>query len=392
MAKQPVAVKSRFELQRFAYYSSLFFFFFCIVLSSACQKELPPVPLGPPLVDGKHLEDRHFFLSHLKATNQDLKSWKDLAPTLQKSIAYVKRKDADKIAVDRPGLKITWGQMLHTLVTLKTLLPLLDTQPALFEEKFVWFPVSEGIMYSAYYEPLIKASRTYKEGYTPIYKVPPELARFRRKYRRYYSREVIDGQKKLEGRGLELAWAESMVDVFYLQIQGSGKLIFEDGSTVNVNYAGQNGHKYVSSGRIMREKGLLERGDIEEQRAWFDKNPDRIWEILKENPSYVFFKLGDKGAVGATGHVVDPWASLATDRNFIPLGSVVAYGVNIPVEQDALTPLRAIGFAQDVGGAIKKNRIDIFTGNGERATNVANFLDARGPAWVLVARDALNEH
>ncbi len=378
------------KIQTFTRYTSLFFLFACVVLSSACQKEVPPpTPIGPPLVNGKNLEDRHFFLQHLKPTNQALRSWKDIAPTLQKSIAYVKGKNADKIAVDRPGLKLTWGQMLHTLVTLKTLLPLLDSQPNLFDEKFVWFPVSEGIMYSGYYEPLIKASRTYKEGYTPIYKVPPELARYRRKHRTYYSREVIDGQKKLEGRGLELAWAESIVDVFYLQIQGSGKLLFEDGSTVNVNYAGQNGHKYISSGRIMREKGLLERGDIEEQREWFAKNPDRIWEILKENPSYVFFKLGNKGAIGATGHVVDPWASLATDRNFIPLGSVIAYGVNIPIEQHTITPLRAIGFAQDVGGAIKRNRIDIFTGNGQLATNVANFLDARGPAWVLVVRDAL---
>lgn len=176
------------------------------------------------------------------------------------------------------------------------------------------------------------------------------------------------------------------MDVFFLEIQGSGRLVFDDGTEAFINYAGQNGHKYKSSGRIMREKGLLKRGDIFEQRQWFKDNPQRVREILNENPSYVFFRYGSRGPTGAMGHVVDEWLSLAVDRSYIPLGAVVAFGVNVPDEKYGSLPLRGIGFAQDVGKAIKQRRIDLFCGGSERANYVASHLDAPGPAWVLVAR------
>ena len=79
--------------------------------------------------------------------------------------------------------------------------------------------------------------------------------------------------------------------------------------------------------------------------------------------------------------------SLAVDRSFIPLGAIVAYGVNAPDQKLGKIPLRGIGFAQDVGGAIKRNRIDIFCGGNERANYVASHLDAKGPAWILLAKD-----
>ncbi len=87
------------------------------------------------------------------------------------------------------------------------------------------------------------------------------------------------------------------------------------------------------------------------------------------------------------GYTVDDWLSLAVDRSFIPLGAIVAYGVNAPDRKLGKIPLRGIGFAQDVGGAIKRNRIDIFCGGNERANYVASHLDAKGPAWILLAKD-----
>ncbi len=357
----------------------------CVCILSACAKQAPPPPEKKFLVSKR--ENEQYFLSHLSPRNQNLHSWRALEPTLLKSLKYVKTKKADDIAIDRPGLRLTWGQMEYSLNSLRALLPALDRNPALFKEKFVWVPMQGGMMYSAYYEPLLKASRTYKEGYTPLYKKPPDLDRYRKRGREYHSRTAIDKENILAGRGLELAWVESFIDAYYLHIQGSGKLIFDDGSTAYVNYAGQNGHDYVSSGRIMREKGLLKRGDVQEQKEWLKNNPQRIWEIFKENPSYVFFRFGDLGATGATGHVVDPLSSIATDRHYIPLGSIVAYGVNAPRKVGGPVPLRAIGFAQDVGGAIKRNRIDIFAGGGVEAEYLASHLDAAGPAWVLVSKD-----
>ena len=101
----------------------------------------------------------------------------------------------------------------------------------------------------------------------------------------------------------------------------------------------------------------------------------------------MFFKLGGSGPYGAMGDIViEPWKALATDPHYIPLGSIIAYGVNIPDQKFGKVALRGIGFAQDVGGAIKKNRIDIFCGSDERGNYVASFLDAKGPAWVLVAK------
>ena len=338
----------------------------------------PPAPVG--------MEQPETFVHNLRKEGQELTTWREMAPTLRKSLNYVNSKSPSGVAIDRPGLRLTWGDMANTLRTLQTLLPLLDEKPELFLERFRWVEVPQGIMYSGYYEPVLKASRTYKPGWYPLYKRPPELSSYRSKGRPYHTRKAIDGKKVLANRGLELAWAESLVDIFYLQIQGSGRLAFEDGSQAFVNYDGQNGHKYISSGRIMAAKGLLKQGHIYEQRDWFKKNPDRIWEILQDNPSYVFFKFGHRGPTGAMGQVVDGWMSLATARDFIPLGSVVAYGVNIPDAEKGTAPLRGIGFAQDVGGAIKKNRIDIFCGGDERANYVASHLDAKGPAWVLVAK------
>lgn len=357
----------------------------CAGKSSDVRVEAPRWrPLGPVVT----AETPQEFVRWLDPRNQDLTSWREMAPTVRKSLRYVKSKPQGALAVNRPGLKLTWGEMRRTLERLEALLPRLDAEPGLFLANFTWKAVPNGIDYSGYYEPYVRASRTPKPGYPQaIYKLPPDLAAVKRRNRgRYYDRRTIEEKQVLAGKGLELAWAADPVDVFFLEIQGSGRLIFDDGTQAFVNYAGQNGHKYKSSGRIMREKGLLKEGHIFEQREWFKNNPQRVDEILHENPSYVFFRFGNRGPTGAMGQVVDDWLSLATDRKYIPLGAVVAYGVNAPDPDYGTIPLRGIGFAQDVGGAIKRNRIDIFCGGGERANYVASHLDAHGPAWVLVAR------
>lgn len=342
------------------------------------------LPSGPEVALGESMD---FFISNLKPASQELTSFKDMAPTISKSLAYVNSKPADAVAIDRPGLKVTWGEMANTLRRIQGLLPQLDKNPGLLAENFEWVAVPGGISYTGYYEPKVRASRTRKPGYEQaIYKVPPDMAAYRKKHGKYYDRRTIEEKQVLAGRGLELAWAADPVDVFFLEIQGSGRLVYDDGTEEFINYDGQNGHKYKSSGRIMREKGLLKRGDIFEQREWLKNNPTRVREILNENPSYVFFKFGGRGPTGAMGHVVDDWLSLATDRDYIPLGSIVAYGVNLPDMARGSQPIRGIGFAQDVGGAIKRNRIDIFCGGSDRSNYVASHLDAKGPAWVLLAK------
>ena len=373
---------------------SLSFLVCALALLFGCAKEVPvvePLPVqgrqGPPV----NFESPRAFLEHLHPANLEMRSWKELEPALRNSLAYVGNKPQDEPASRKPEqavLSATWGELHRTLTRLLELLPDLDADPRLFERHFQWIPVTGGIAYSGYYEPLVRASFTRKPGYEhPLYATPPDMQRHKRRHGSYYDRRAIDGRGVLAGKGLEIAWAADPVDVFFLQIQGSGRLLFEDGSTTSINYDGQNGHKYRSSGKVMASKGLLRHGHIFEQKEWFKNNPNRVNEILFENPSYVFFKLGDQGAIGAMGYSLSPWASIATDRTVLPLGSVVAYGVNIPDRQHGEVPLRAIGLAQDVGGAIKRNRIDIFCGSGEDNEYVAFKLDKRGPAWMLIAKE-----
>ncbi|MBQ7585475.1 MAG: MltA domain-containing protein [Desulfovibrionaceae bacterium] len=361
----------------------LIWLFSLILCLQACSTKKIAEPEPLPNVPVTLKESPEFFTQNLWPQAQKMRSWRELEPTIQKSLRYVRRKPQKALAVDRGHLKITWGQMTRTLERLQALLPSLDSNPKLFLENFQWVAMPKGIMYSGYYSPVVQASRRPKKGYNhPIYRRPPDL----NKKGTYYTRREIEAEKKLANQGLELAWAKDPVDVFFLEIQGAGCLLLDDGTQICINYDGQNGHKYKSSGRIMREKGLLKRGDIFEQRQWLKNHPERVNEILHDNPSFIFFKLGGSGPTDALGNVLDDFRSLATDRSYIPLGSLVAYGVNLPDQKRGKLGHRGIGFALDVGGAIKKNRIDIYCGSDERANYVASFLDANGPAWILVAK------
>ena len=353
-------------------------------LFACAKKAVPPFPPSPAVTMD---EEPDFFCAWLRPQNQDMTSWTELAPALRRSMAYLQRKPATAKACSTGGEPVTWGELAETAALLHALLPELDANPALFQETFRWISVPGGIKYSSYYEPRMRASRKPAPGLRPIYALPPEMRAYKARHKgKYHSREKIDGGLVLAGRGLELAWADP-VDIYFLQIQGSGRLQFDDGTEAWVNYAGQNGHKYRASGRIMAEKGVrLRRGDIFEQREWFAAHPERMDEIFFENPSYVFFQFGTRGAIGAMGYPIEEWISLATDPGFLPLGSVVAFGVGTPVPGGEVVTMRGIGLAQDKGGAIKGNRIDLYAGGSDRGRYVASFLDAQGPAWLLLRR------
>ncbi len=347
-------------------------------------EESEPIWQGPPVA----IESPDTFIKHLNPADQGLESWTELAPHIDQSLEYLSRKKAEDYAVKAKHLKIKNADLEETLLKLKDLLPKLDEDKSLFDKHFKWVQIEPHIKYSGYYEPSIKASYTKTDKYKyPLYSVPKDLSKYKRKKWKYHDRRAIDGKGVLKNKGLELVWLEDKVDAYYLHIQGSGRLIFEDGTHIYANYANQNGHKYRSAGRIMKNMGLLSLGDMHRQRDWLRRNPKSADKIFFQNPSYVFFRLGDKGAIGATGAVMRQWVSLATDKKVIPLGAVVAYGVNIPHEEQKEVALRAIGLAQDVGGAIKKNRIDVFCGADEFGEYVSGKLDKSGPAWVLVSKD-----
>jgi membrane-bound lytic murein transglycosylase A len=212
---------------------------------------------------------------------------------------------------------------------------------AFFRERFEWVRVGEGKAFATgYYEPEIAGSRTTQPGYeVPIYRTPTDLTRCAKADGTngrgridetgacvlYYTRaEIEDGA--LAGKGLELAWAADPIDLFFLQIQGSGRLKLPDGSVMRIGYAEQNGRDYIAVGRLLRERGLLPPGgaNMKAITAWMRAQPDGGKSLMRENLSYIFFKeLIGPGPLGALGLPVTPRVTVAADPLFIPLGAPV---------------------------------------------------------------------
>ena len=347
----------------------------------------------------------------LTPADQGLSSWNELAPAIDASLDYVASKAPEDIAVVQDDVAVTWAEVTQALNRLRTLLPRLDNNPGLLAEQFRWLRLNGGAQFSGYYEAEVKASRKASEVYChPLYRRPPdlhtvmlgdftpELIGMRLVYRihegggivPYYSRSEIE-----EGvlKGQELAWLTSPLDAYFLQIQGSGRLRFEDGTVLSALYDGDNGRPYRSLGRRMIDEGLIPADEISMQsiRAWLEAHPDRQDEMLNYNPRYVFFRLRDEPLVGAIGRPLTPYVTLAVDRTTFPLGGALVYRTSLPQQKvdgsrAEPRPLTGVGLAQDTGGAIKYRRIDLFCGSGDKAAYEAGHLNMPGDVWLLLAR------
>lgn len=275
------------------------------------------------------------------------------------------------------------------LERLLRLLPLLDKVPEVLASDFRWIRISPDFDFIGYYEPEIPASHVRKGRFQyPIYKSPPDL----HKKRPYHTCHAIDCKDAPRGRGLELVWAEDPVDIFILQIQKFGRLRFKDGSVRPVLYDGQSGHKYVAFSRVMVDRGLLKREGVSmfSIREWLAAHPDQVTGLLDTNPSYMFFKLGKSGTSGSKGSMgrrITPRMSVAIDQSVLSNGLLTLMNVTLPDEGgEHSVPLNALTLLQGTGGAIKRNRMDLFCGNSETATHTASYLDNRGAVFLLLLR------
>jgi len=201
----------------------------------------------------------------------------------------------------------------------------------------------------------------------------------------YPDRGTID-RGALAGRGLELLWVDDAVDAFFLQIQGSGRVTMADGSVIRVGYDGQNGHPYVAVGRVLIQRGIMtpEQVSMQSIRAWLAANPTAAPDLLRENPSFVFFReLTGDGPVGAQGVALTPGRSLAVDPRFLPLGAPMWLDVEDP--RVAGDRIRRLVVAQDTGGAIRGPvRGDLFWGHGAAAEDAAGRMRSQGRYWLLL--------
>lgn len=270
---------------------------------------------------------------------------------------------------------------------------------AFFRDNFDWVRVGNGKAFATgYYEPEIQGSRVPLPGYAPIYRVPPDLVRCTRPDGTtgrgrvdktgtcgpYYARADIDNGV-LANQGLEIAWAADPVDLFFAEIQGSARVVFPDGTSMQIAYANQNGLPYTPIGKVLRERGLLPPGGASMQsiKAWIRANPDQARQLMEANASYIFFRVLDgPGPVGALNVPVTARATVAADPKFVPLGAPVYLAVDRPEAY-------GLWVAQDTGGAIKgPNRFDTFWGSGPDATRIAGGMSANGVAYILLPRGA----
>ena len=283
---------------------------------------------------------------------------------------------------------------------------LCDSRPAdvvnFMRTAFETVEVGDGAAFATgYYEPEIRGCRTRQPGCeVPIYSPPPDLLdtnpltgeRGRGRldesgaFVLYHDRAAIE-DGALAGRGLEIAWAADPVDLFFLQIQGSGRLRLPDGSVMRIGYASQNGREYVAIGRLLRERGILQSPiTMQAITTWLRAHPEEGKALMRENKSYVFFReLTGPGPLGALGRPVTPLVSVAADPKFVPLGApVLLTGMDNPAAN-------GLWVAQDTGGAIRgPNRFDTFWGAGDAAAAIAGGMSARGRAFLLLPRGTLD--
>jgi membrane-bound lytic murein transglycosylase A len=282
---------------------------------------------------------------------------------------------------------------------------------AFFEQQFTpWRVVnadsSDSGLITGYYEPLLRGSRKASAQFRyPIYGVPedlltielgdqyPQLKGLRlrgrlngRKVVPYYDRQMIDaGTPTLAGR--EIAWTDDALDLFFLQVQGSGRVQLENGELLRVGYADQNGHPYRSIGKWLVDRGELTVGEasLDGIKTWAKNNPDKVRALLDYNPSYVFFREmppGPDGPVGALGVPLTAGRSVAIDPRTVPLGAPLFLATTYPNSDQPLTRLM---LAQDTGGAIKGGvRADFFWGFGAEAGRQAGRMRQQGRMWVLL--------
>lgn len=246
----------------------------------------------------------------------------------------------------------------------------------------------------------------------PVYGVPqdlivvdladlhPELRHLRlrgrlegRRLLPYWSRAEIE--KRALGAGGEapskppvLAWVEDPVELFFLQVQGSGQIELDSGERLRLGYADQNGHPYRSLGRYLVDNAELPLAQASMQgiKAWARANPAKLADALNANPSYVFFRLLDsaEGPFGALGVALTPGYSIAVDPRFVPLGAPVFLATTMP---NSPQPLERLVVAQDTGGAIRGAlRGDLFWGSGESAGALAGRMRQNGRMWLLWPR------
>jgi membrane-bound lytic murein transglycosylase A len=268
------------------------------------------------------------------------------------------------------------------------------------------------VLYTGYYEPYLRGSLTPSGQYRfPIYARPSDLltvdlSLFSEKYagqriigRRagqtvvpYYDRDEIDSEGVLDGKAEVLAWVDDPVDVFFVQIQGSGKVYLDNGQVLNIHYHTSNGRPYRSIGTLLIADKEISVDDMSMQkiREYLNNHPEKMTTVFNYNPSYVFFKVEPKGPLGNINVKLTPGRSIALDRRIFPPAALAFVEAQKPMVDsfgriESWQPFNRFALNQDTGGAIQgPGRADLFFGSGPYAEIAAGHLKHAGKLYFLV--------
>jgi membrane-bound lytic murein transglycosylase A len=273
---------------------------------------------------------------------------------------------------------------------------------------------SASLLTTGYYEPTLAGSRASSEKFPfPFYRKPDDLLtidldNFSNKYKGerlvgrlsgrkvlpYYSRREIDQEGRLAGRGLELFWTDDRLKLFFMQIQGSGRLVLEDGVSVQLQYRASNGHPYFPIGRELIRRGILRPEEVSLQRiyTYLRDHPEEQEGILNLNPSYVFFQEAQGGPYGSLNVPLTPGRSVAMDLKIFPPGGLAwLTGVKPVFSSDNQilywASMNRWVLVQDSGGAIKgPGRLDFFWGQGDQAEMAAGHQRHEGTIYFILKK------
>lgn len=390
----------------------MLFWIFPSLLLSGCAffKEPPTVEAPPSLL--------RLSPSSYPELADDL-DYEGLDRSIQMSLIYLKKLPADRI--------LTFGSdaysashLIRSLVFFREIIqenPSMDRLDAMVKEKFFVYRaggVSEKVLFTGYYEPELNGSLSETSDYRyPVYARPDDLitvdlSAFSSKYAGesitgrytgqtlvpYYDRKTIEYRDFFAGRAPVLVWVDDPVALYFLQVQGSGKVKLDEGGMLNVHYHSGNGHPYRSVGKILIEQGKIPRGQMSMQaiRTYLKNHPGERESILNANPSYVFFKTETDGPLGSLNVPLTPGRSIAVDKKIFPPAALAYIQAQKPVvneggQIDAWEGFSRFVLNQDTGGAITgSDRADIFWGNGPYAELAAGHLQHRGEMFFLVLR------
>ncbi len=354
-------------------------------------------------------------------TPQDDLGFRDIAVAARQSLEYYKKLPPETAFTIGP-MKVAALDMTLTLQNFLLIVEkasLTDEQKVKQIKKEFDFYQSVGsngwgkVLFTGYYEPMLSCRVNTDDVYKyPLYKKPDDIieidltlfgndfprnklaARIEgRKVLPYYSREEIDQKQALGGRNLEMLWCNDLVDIYFLQVQGSGKADLGNGDIVSILYDGQNGRQYKSLGKSLIDKGVIAKENMSMPaiREYLRLHPDEVVLLLNQNPSYVFFRMDMGPSLGNINVPLTPGRSIATDSRLLPKGALAMIETQKPViENSAIkgwVPFTRFVLNQDTGGAIRgPGRVDLFWGQGKEAELSAGYMQQEGKLYFLLRK------